>query len=75
MGNKPIIALLGGTGDLGLGMANILAAAGYRVVIGSRSAELPIRMTEVNSVYGGGKPGVSDTLAAAVKSRRKKGKR
>jgi NADPH-dependent F420 reductase len=39
MHGKPAIALLGGTGDLGSGMARILAAAGYRVVIGSRVKE------------------------------------
>ena len=36
MNSKPTVALLGGTGDLGSGMAYILAAAGYRVVVGSR---------------------------------------
>lgn len=30
------IGILGGTGDLGSGLARLLAAAGYRVVIGSR---------------------------------------
>jgi NADPH-dependent F420 reductase len=35
----PTIAILGGTGDLGSGLAKRLLAAGYRVVIGSRSAE------------------------------------
>jgi hypothetical protein len=35
----PTIAILGGTGDLGSGLAKRLLAVGYRVVIGSRSAE------------------------------------
>jgi hypothetical protein len=35
----PTIAILGGTGDLGSGLAKRLLAAGYRVVIGSRSAD------------------------------------
>jgi NADPH-dependent F420 reductase len=35
----PTIAILGGTGDLGSGLAKRLLAAGYSVVIGSRSAE------------------------------------
>lgn len=39
MQGKPTIALLGGTGDLGSGMASVFAAAGYRVVVGSRSKE------------------------------------
>jgi len=34
---KPIIGIIGGTGDLGSGLAKGWAAAGYKVVIGSRS--------------------------------------
>jgi NADPH-dependent F420 reductase len=37
MENKPIIAILGGTGDLGSGLARLLAASGFPVVIGSRA--------------------------------------
>jgi 8-hydroxy-5-deazaflavin:NADPH oxidoreductase len=39
MNDKPTIALLGGTGDLGAGLGHMLAAANYRVVIGSRSKD------------------------------------
>lgn len=39
MQNKPTIAILGGTGDLGSGLARLLAAAGYPVVIGSRAKD------------------------------------
>lgn len=39
MNAKPTIAMLGGTGDLGSGMTQILATAGYRVVIGSRARD------------------------------------
>lgn len=39
MSAKPSIAILGGTGDLGSGLAKRWIAAGYSVVIGSRSAE------------------------------------
>jgi NADPH-dependent F420 reductase len=35
----PVIAILGGTGDLGTGLARRWAAAGYRVIIGSRSLD------------------------------------
>ncbi len=39
MSEKPSIAILGGTGDLGSGLAKRWLAAGYSVVVGSRSAE------------------------------------
>ena len=35
---KPTLALIGGTGDLGTGLATRWAAAGYPIVIGSREA-------------------------------------
>ena len=38
-GALPIVAVVGGTGDLGGGLARRLAHADYKVVIGSRSAE------------------------------------
>lgn len=36
---KPVIGIIGGTGDLGSGLAKGWAKAGYTVVIGSRSRE------------------------------------
>lgn len=39
MGSKPRIAVLGGTGDLGSGLAYRLLKAGYEVFVGSRSQE------------------------------------
>ena len=39
MSGKPSVAILGGTGDLGSGLAKRWLAAGYGVIIGSRSAE------------------------------------
>lgn len=38
-GARPRIAIIGGTGDLGSGLAKIWAAAGYAVIIGSRTKE------------------------------------
>lgn len=35
----PVLAILGGTGDLGTGLARRWAKAGYRVIIGSRTRE------------------------------------
>lgn len=37
--DKPTIAVIGGTGDLGTGLARRWAKAGYPLVIGSRTAE------------------------------------
>jgi 8-hydroxy-5-deazaflavin:NADPH oxidoreductase len=39
MSTKPTIAILGGTGDLGSGLAKCWLAAGYKVIVGSRSEE------------------------------------
>lgn len=38
-GNKPTIAIIGGTGDLGTGLARRWAKAGYALIIGSRTAD------------------------------------
>ena len=35
----PVIAILGGTGDLGTGLARCWGEAGFPVIIGSRTAE------------------------------------
>jgi hypothetical protein len=37
-----------------------------RLEAASRTARLPYRICETNSCFGGGKPGVSDTMAAAL---------
>lgn len=37
--NKPVLAILGGTGDLGTGLARRWAQAGYQVIIGSRTQD------------------------------------
>lgn len=37
MQTKPTLAILGGTGDLGAGLARLLAKAGYPVILGSRA--------------------------------------
>ena len=39
MTDKPTIAVVGGTGNLGVGLARLWASAGYQVVLGSRSKE------------------------------------
>jgi 8-hydroxy-5-deazaflavin:NADPH oxidoreductase len=37
--DKPTIAIIGGTGDLGSGLARLLARAGHPIVIGSRARD------------------------------------
>lgn len=39
MQDKPTIAVIGGTGDLGSGLARLWAAAGFPVVLGSRTQD------------------------------------
>jgi 8-hydroxy-5-deazaflavin:NADPH oxidoreductase len=65
MDSKPTIALLGGTGDLGSGMAYILAAAGYRVVVGSRAKDRAERVAEEISAKLGVPVEGNENLGAA----------
>ena len=39
MSTKETVAILGGTGDLGTGLAIRWSKAGYKIVIGSRTQE------------------------------------
>lgn len=51
--NKPIIAILGGTGNEGPGLAMRWAHAGYKVIIGSRQAEKAQKVAlELNEKLG-----------------------
>ncbi|MGD0565509.1 MAG: NADPH-dependent F420 reductase [Roseiarcus sp.] len=59
--SKPVLAIIGGTGDLGSGLAKGWAAAGYRIVIGSRSRE---KALEFAAKQGGAMVG-EDNVAAA----------
>jgi NADPH-dependent F420 reductase len=59
--SKPLIAILGGTGDLGSGLAKCWLKADYPVVIGSRSAEKAVAFA---AELGGGATG-EDNLEAA----------
>jgi len=42
--SKPVIGIIGGTGDLGSGLAKGWSASGYQVVIGSRSKEKAVSL-------------------------------
>jgi 8-hydroxy-5-deazaflavin:NADPH oxidoreductase len=61
MSEKPVIAIIGGTGDLGSGLAQRWAKAGYPVVIGSRDAA---KAESAAKEMGGGISG-SDNAGAA----------
>ena len=61
MSAKPVIAILGGTGDLGSGLAKRWIAAGYPVIIGSRSAD---KARSFAAELGGGARG-DDQVGAA----------
>jgi len=53
MSTKPTIAILGGTGHEGTGLALRWATSGYKVIIGSRKEEKALRVTEeLNEILG-----------------------
>ena len=53
MTNKPTIAILGGTGHEGTGLALRWASNGYDVIIGSRKEEKALKVTgELNEILG-----------------------
>lgn len=61
MPDRPIIGIIGGTGDLGSGLAKAWASAGYEVVVGSRSRE----KAEAFAVELGGIAKGTDNIEAA----------
>lgn len=50
--DKPIIAILGGTGDLGGGLAVRWSRAGYKIIIGSRTLEKAVEAAKVLGAVG-----------------------
>jgi hypothetical protein len=67
-GSKPTIAIIGGTGDLGTGLARRWAKAGYALVIGSRTAEkAAAAAADLSGLATGPAPkGMANTDAAAA---------
>jgi NADPH-dependent F420 reductase len=63
MEQKPTIAIIGGTGDLGSGLARLWSAAGYAVVIGSRAQE---KAEAAAREFGAGVRGAGNSDAAAA---------
>ena len=68
--DKPTLAIVGGTGTLGSGLARRLAAAGYAIVLGSRSAEKAAEAARALSAPAGSEPprGASNAEAAKAAS-------
>lgn len=64
--NKPTVAVIGGTGDLGSGLARRWAKAGYALIIGSRTADKALASAaELSSLATGPKPkGMTNADAA-----------
>lgn len=62
--DKPTIAVIGGTGNLGAAIATGLAKAGYPIVIGSRDAARAVSaaadMSAAGDVTGAGNPGAAE---------------
>lgn len=65
---KPTLAILGGTGDLGTGLARRWAKAGYPIVIGSRTADkAEAAAAELAAIATGPAPrGMANREAAAA---------
>jgi NADPH-dependent F420 reductase len=63
---KPTLAIIGGTGDLGTGLARRWAKAGYAIVIGSRTADkAEAAATELAALATGATPrGMANRAAA-----------
>ena len=67
MQTRPIIAILGGTGDLGSALAQRWLAAGYPVVLGSRSKEkAESAAREMQTAGGAQRVSGADNAAAAA---------
>ena len=66
---KETLAVLGGTGKEGKGLAYRWAKAGYTVIIGSRDSEkAKVAATELNQMLGGNSIEGLDNLTAATKA-------
>jgi len=62
---KPVIAVIGGTGDLGSGLARLWATAGYPVVLGSRAKDKAVTAAQELSAQIGVAVRGDDNRAAA----------
>jgi hypothetical protein len=63
----PVLAILGGTGDLGTGLARRWAQAGYRVIIGSRTlAKAEAARADLQEVMA--ERGIGDVVVEAMEN-------
>lgn len=67
-GSKPTLAIVGGTGDLGTGLAHRLAKAGFAIIIGSRSAEKAAAAARALPTAAGSPPPAGATNAEAARA-------
>jgi len=65
-GARPTIAIIGGTGDLGSGLAGRWSAAGYPVVLGSRAKDKAVAAAQEMS--SGGAPITGDDNLGAARA-------
>jgi NADPH-dependent F420 reductase len=63
---RPTIAIVGGTGALGTGLASRLAAAGYTIVLGSRTADKAVAAAAALAGPGRSLSGADNAAAAAA---------
>lgn len=66
MQNLPTLAIIGGTGELGSGMVMRWAAAGYPVIVGSRSSDKAQQAALLVKTGNGAPPVRGDSNAAAA---------
>jgi hypothetical protein len=64
-GTRPTIAIIGGTGDLGSGLAGRWATAGYPVILGSRAKDKAIAAAQAMATGDGAAITGDDNLGAA----------
>jgi NADPH-dependent F420 reductase len=64
--DRPVIAIVGGTGKLGAGLARRLAKAGYALIIGSREASRAEQAAALAVDTGGRATGQANLAAAAA---------
>ena len=69
--DRPLIGIVGGTGDVGLGLARRWARAGYSVIIGSRRADSAAAaasaLNQAAQTEGWARPGAKATAEAEAK--------